>query len=212
MSLPFQCHFSCGESGGCLCWWLMSCLTHRPHVSPINTLQQLPVLACFENLGATLLTHTCFYLTALEGLTLNSATTTMPMSPADPNWANHWHKTPVFSLFLNKAPETGCWVTRNTEPLFYPPLGLMPLLLFGSLKGRATLIGLRRLRCHNDWLLSFKIRMRNAEGWGCLLGGWVSTRKSSLEQESGLSGSVRWINRVPVWRRARISLVQINGS
>lgn len=42
---------------------------------------------------------------------------------------------------------------------------------------------------------------------------WLSQHKRVLtEQESGLSGSVGGINRVAVWRGARIALVRINSS
>lgn len=140
-----------------------------------------------------LFTHSGFYLTDLEWLTLNSAMATIPMSPAEPNRANHWHKTPVFSLFLNNAPETGPWLSAILKAFFIPPRCLMPLVLawtaFGKSKGHVDANWVVLLACHDDWVLSLRIRMRNAEGWGCLLGGWVSTRESSLSRSPDCLGA-----------------------
>lgn len=85
-----------------------------------------------------LLTQTCFYLTDLEWLPLNSATATILVPPTDPNCANHWRQTLVFSLFLKKPPDS--WVIKNIVPccvLSWCHCGVGAGLdsLFGSLKG-----------------------------------------------------------------------------
>lgn len=120
-SCVFQCYFSFLESEWCLCWWLMVCLTHSATCICHKHTAATAFVGMFSETRSHLLTQTCFYLTDLEWLPLNSATATILVSPTDPNCANHWRQTPVFSLFLKKPQDS--WVIKNIVPYcVYPPL------------------------------------------------------------------------------------------
>lgn len=140
-SCVFQCYFSSLESEWCLCRWLMVCLTHNATCICHKHTAATAFVGMFSETWSHLLTQTCFYLTDLEWLPLNSATATILLSPTDPNCANHWRQTPVFSLFLKKPPDS--WVIKNIVPccVLLPSawcccgVGASLDSLFGSLKG-----------------------------------------------------------------------------
>lgn len=134
-------YFSSLESEWCLCCWLMVCLTHSATCICHKHTAATAFVGMFSEIWSHLLTQTFFYLTDLEWLLLNSATATILVPPTDPNCANHWRQTLVFSLFLKKPPDS--WLIKNIVPCcVLPPsawchcgVGASLDSVFGSRKG-----------------------------------------------------------------------------
>lgn len=134
-------YFSSLESEWCLRCWLMVCLTHSATCICHKHTAATAFVGMFSEIWSHLLTQTFFYLTDLEWLLLNSATATILVPPTDPNCANHWRQTLVFSLFLKKPPDS--WLIKNIVPCcVLPPsawchcgVGASLDSVFGSRKG-----------------------------------------------------------------------------